>query len=48
MLPGPLETPESMREKLRLLRDSDPDTYREMFRTLLPPDAQRRLFRSAT
>jgi hypothetical protein len=36
MLP---ETPESMREKLRLLRDADPAAYREMFRTLLPLDA---------
>jgi hypothetical protein len=28
-----------MREKLRLFRDSDPDTYRRAFRTLLPVDA---------
>ena len=28
-----------MRDKLRLLRDSDPDAYREMFRTLLAVDA---------
>ena len=33
------ETPETMREKLRLFRDGDPDTYRKMFRTLLPLDA---------
>jgi hypothetical protein len=35
----PLETPESLREKLRLFRDLDPDTYREMFRPFLPLDA---------
>ena len=28
-----------MREKLRAFRDLDPDTYRKMFRTLLPADA---------
>ena len=33
------ETPETMREKLRKLRDLDPDAYREMFRPLLPVDA---------
>jgi hypothetical protein len=33
------ETPDTMREKLRQLRDLDPDTYRENFRTLLPVDA---------
>jgi hypothetical protein len=33
------ETPETMREKLRQLRDLDPGKYREMFRTLLPVDA---------
>jgi hypothetical protein len=33
------ETPETMRSKLRLFRDSDPDAYREVFRTLLPMDA---------
>jgi hypothetical protein len=26
------------REKLRAFRDLDPDTYRKMFRTLLPAD----------
>ena len=39
MLPDRPETPESMREKLRLLQDADPDAYREMFRPLLPLDA---------
>jgi hypothetical protein len=33
------ETPDTMREKLRQLRDLDPGKYREMFRTLLPLDA---------
>jgi hypothetical protein len=33
------ETPDTMREKLRQLRDLDPGKYREMFRTLLPVDA---------
>lgn len=33
------ETPDTMREKLRQLRDLDPGRYREMFRTLLPVDA---------
>jgi hypothetical protein len=33
------ETPATMREKLRQLRELDPDTYRENFRTLLPVDA---------
>jgi hypothetical protein len=28
-----------MREKLRAVRDLDPDTYREMFRSLLSLDA---------
>jgi hypothetical protein len=32
------ETPATMREKLRQLRDLDPDTYCENFRTLLPVD----------
>ncbi len=39
MLPMMPETPETMREKLRVFRDLDPDTYCEMFRTLLPLDA---------
>ena len=30
---------QAMREKLRQLRELDPDTYRENFRTLLPVDA---------
>jgi hypothetical protein len=33
------ETPETMREKLQAFRKFHPDTYREMFRTLLPVDA---------
>jgi hypothetical protein len=33
------ETPETMREKLRLFRGGDPEAYREMFRPLLPLDA---------
>jgi hypothetical protein len=33
------ETPETMREKLWLFRDGDPDAYRRAFRTLLPVDA---------
>jgi hypothetical protein len=33
------ETPDTMREKLRHFRQLDPDTYRKMFRTLLPVDA---------
>jgi hypothetical protein len=33
------ETPETMREKLRALRELDPDAYCKMFRTLLPADA---------
>jgi hypothetical protein len=33
------ETPETMREKLRLFRDADPDAYSRAFRTLLPVDA---------
>jgi hypothetical protein len=39
MLPTIPETPETMREKLRVFRDLDPDTYCEMFRPLLPLDA---------
>ena len=39
MLPTIPETPETMREKLRAFRKLDPDTYREMFRPLLPLDA---------
>ncbi len=39
MLPTTPETPDTMREKLRHFRQLDPDTYREMFRTLLPLDA---------
>jgi hypothetical protein len=33
------ETPDTMREKLRQLRDHDPDTYCKKFRPLLPVDA---------
>jgi hypothetical protein len=33
------ETPATMREKLRQLRDIDPAAYREGFRTLLPVEA---------
>jgi hypothetical protein len=33
------ETPDTMREKLRQMRDLDPGRYRENFRTLLPVDA---------
>jgi hypothetical protein len=33
------ETPDNMREKLRAFRDLDSDTYRKMFRTLLPADS---------
>jgi hypothetical protein len=33
------ETPDTMREKLRQLRDLDPDSYCANFRTLLPVDA---------
>ena len=32
-------TSETIREKRRLFRDLDPETYREMFRTLLSVDA---------
>jgi hypothetical protein len=39
MLPDRPETPESMREKLRVFRELDPDAYREMFRTITPLDA---------
>jgi hypothetical protein len=39
LLPIEPETPDSMREKLRDLRDDAPDTYRKMFRPLLPLDA---------
>jgi hypothetical protein len=34
------ETPDTMREKLRQLRDDDPGKYREMFRTLHPVDTR--------
>jgi hypothetical protein len=34
------ETPDTMREKLRQLREIDPDTNCENFRTLLPVDAR--------
>jgi hypothetical protein len=33
------ETSETMREKLRLFRDGDPDAYRAAFQPLLPLDA---------
>jgi hypothetical protein len=39
MLPTMPETPDSMREMLRELRDSTPETYCKMFRPLLPLDA---------
>jgi hypothetical protein len=33
------ETPETMREKLRQFRDSDPAAYRAMFQRLVPAHA---------